>query len=149
MKKSSQIKKCKKLITQRNGVSDEQLGVLDQTLNSPVSVVTGGPGTGKTTIIIALLKALEDQGKKITVCAPTGRAKRLSETPGMIKYKPTTIHMMLQRITKNHPRCFGIDEASMIDTSLMAQVCKIMDKRTRLVLIGDADQLPQSKQGRF
>ena len=130
-------------------LSDEQLDVLDQTLNSPVSVVTGGPGTGKTTIIIALLKALEDQGKEITVCAPTGRAaKRLSETPGMNKYKPTTIHMMLQTITqKSSLDVLVIDEASMIDASLMAQVCKIMDKRTRLVLIGDADQLPPVQAG--
>ena len=130
-------------------MSDEQLGVLDQTLNSPVSVVTGGPGTGKTTIIIALLKALEDQGKEITVCAPTGRAaKRLSETPGMNNYKPTTIHMMLQTITqKSSLDVLVIDEASMIDASLMAQVCKVMDKRTRLVLIGDADQLPPVQAG--
>ena len=130
-------------------MSNEQLEVLDQTFNSPVSVITGGPGTGKTTIIIALLKALEDQGKEITVCAPTGRAaKRLSETPGMNKYKPTTIHMMLQTITnKSSLDVLVIDEASMIDASLMAQVCKVMDKRTRLVLIGDADQLPPVQAG--
>lgn len=128
-------------------LSDEQKEALKLALNSSVSVITGGPGTGKTSIVIALLKSLEARGKSITVCAPTGRAaKRLSETPGMEKYNPSTIHMMLARRTKEVD-VLVIDEASMIDADLMTLVCSLLSNKSRLVLIGDVDQLPPVQAG--
>lgn len=132
-----------------NGItlSDEQKEVLHLALKSSVSVITGGPGTGKTSIVLALLKALEAQGKTITVCAPTGRAaKRLAETQGMKKFKPSTIHMMLARNPKKVD-VLVIDEASMIDADLMLLVCGVLNEKSRLILIGDVDQLPPVKSG--
>ena len=155
---SSIIKNSKPLISSKAGqdyadlpsgirLSDEQKNVLRLALNTPVSVITGGPGTGKTSIVLALLKALEDLGKSITICAPTGRAaKRLAETQGMKKYKPSTIHMMLARNLKSVD-VLVIDEASMIDADLMLMVCNVLNEKSRLVLIGDADQLPPVKSG--
>ena len=128
-------------------LSEEQISVLKLALKSSLSVITGGPGTGKTSIVLALLKAFEAQGQKIHICAPTGRAaKRLSETPGMKKYQPSTIHMMLAREPKSI-EVLVIDEASMIDADLMALVCEVLDQDSKLILIGDVDQLPPVQSG--
>lgn len=127
-----------------------------------VSVITGGPGTGKTTIIRTLMKILEEKGQKVILAAPTGRAaKRISETSG---YEARTIHRLLEvgySIEDNERPYFMrneenpleadvliIDEASMIDIVLMQALLKALPHDACLVLVGDADQLPSVGPGK-
>ncbi|HKY99644.1 MAG TPA: ATP-dependent RecD-like DNA helicase [Rhabdochlamydiaceae bacterium] len=127
------------------------LGVKDKTL-----VVTGGPGTGKSTITKAILAITEKITQRILLCAPTGRAaKRMSEITGK---KAFTIHSLLEmnfktggfkRNRDNPLECdlIIIDEASMIDTLLMNHLLKAIPREARLILIGDVDQLPSVGPG--
>lgn len=135
--------------------SDEQGTAIRTVLNNGVSVITGGPGTGKTTIINGLLNVLKHSGLKVAVCAPTGRAaKRINETTG---FEASTIHRLLEYYySEGEDRMvFGkteddkleydaiiVDEASMIDILLMDGLLKAIPKGARLVIVGDADQLP-------
>ena len=124
----------------------EQQNALEIAASSPISIITGGPGTGKTSIVIALLGYFASHGRSIHVCAPTGRAaKRLAETPGLEAFKPSTIHMML----RNSPDIdvLVIDEASMVDADLMELICGVLSEKSTLVLIGDPDQLPPVQSG--
>ncbi|NLB35642.1 MAG: ATP-dependent RecD-like DNA helicase [Elusimicrobia bacterium] len=114
-------------------------------------VITGGPGTGKTTIISAIIAKYFSEGKEIQLAAPTGRAaKRMSEATG---HPAKTIHRLLefsfekggfQRNAQNPLSCdiLVIDEASMIDTILMHDLIRAVPNETTLILVGDADQLP-------
>ncbi|PKK40417.1 RecD-like DNA helicase YrrC [Clostridiaceae bacterium JG1575] len=120
-------------------------------------VITGGPGTGKTTIIKAILTLLERSNQKVLMAAPTGRAaKRMSEATGG---EAKTIHRMLslgmseegiddQEGDLLEADCVIIDEASMIDVLLMKHLVSSLKQSTRLVLVGDADQLPSVGPGR-
>ncbi|MBC2575093.1 ATP-dependent RecD-like DNA helicase [Peptostreptococcus canis] len=124
-----------------------------------VMVLTGGPGTGKTTTINAIIKLFRINGQKVVLAAPTGRAaKRMTETTGK---KAKTIHRLLEMafdvddrliFTKNEDEPVDadviiIDEASMIDIFLMDNLLKAMSNKTRLILVGDADQLPSVGAG--
>ncbi|MBR3681125.1 MAG: ATP-dependent RecD-like DNA helicase [Clostridia bacterium] len=126
---------------------------------SPVTVITGGPGTGKTTVVRALLSMFGQLGLKTVLAAPTGRAaKRLSETTSE---EAKTIHRLLEmertetenfhfnRNSRNplEENAVIIDEASMVDLSLMASLMRALRRGTRLVLIGDSDQLPSVGAG--
>ena len=141
-------------------LSDNQKHAVETSLNMGVSVITGGPGTGKTTIINSLIEILEDGGHKTKIAAPTGRAaKRITETSG---HHASTIHRLLEysysesedamRFGKNENsplECDAVivDEASMIDLMLMdALVCAIKPG-TRLIIVGDDDQLPSVGAG--
>jgi len=116
-----------------------------------VMVITGGPGTGKTTIINAILKIFSRLGVKIMLAAPTGRAaKRMSEATG---HEAKTIHRMLeysiqkggfQKNELNPLNCdlIIIDEASMIDTILMHHLLKAIPPGATFILVGDVNQLP-------
>ncbi len=132
----------------------EQLQVLEQSLQSGVLVVTGGPGTGKTTTIKALLSLFQSLKHKVVLAAPTGRAaKRVTEATGEEAF---TIHRLLEysfvegkgfRFQRNdeHPvdaRVIIIDEASMVDLMLMFSLVKAVPEGCRLILVGDVDQLP-------
>lgn len=132
----------------------EQLQVLEQSLQSGVLVVTGGPGTGKTTTIKALLSLFQTLKQKVMLAAPTGRAaKRVTEATGEEAF---TIHRLLEysfvegegfRFQRNeeHPvdaRVVIIDEASMVDLMLMFSLVKAVPEGCRLILVGDVDQLP-------
>ena len=134
-------------------LSGEQQRVLECALLSTVSIITGGPGTGKTTIVIALLMALKELGHTPKVCAPTGKAaKRLEENPGLKEYEPQTIHLMLEKIKSKKNKILDvliIDEASMIDINLMLRILKVLDENSRLILIGDIDQLPPVGPGQI
>ena len=127
-------------------LSKEQEQVLEGALSSSVSIITGGPGTGKTTIVIALLMALSKLGLDPKICAPTGKAaKRLAENPGLKLYEPQTIHLMLEKLKAKKNKLLDvlvIDEASMIDINLMLRILEVLDEGSRLILIGDIDQLP-------
>jgi exodeoxyribonuclease V alpha subunit len=125
-------------------------------LENKALVITGGPGTGKTTIINAILKIFSRLGVKIMLAAPTGRAaKRMSEATG---HEAKTIHRMLeysvqkggfQRNELNPLECdlVIIDEASMIDTILMHHLLKAVPPGATFILVGDVNQLPSVGAG--
>lgn len=127
-----------------------------QALSSKIMVITGGPGTGKTTLINALLKTLDSKNLNIKLCAPTGRAaKRLSESTGL---EAVTIHRLLE-VDPNHGgfkrneesplSCdyLVIDETSMVDVQLFHSLLKALKPETALLLVGDVDQLPSVGAG--
>lgn len=127
-------------------------------LSYGISVITGGPGTGKTTIIKALIYLLKNIGIETVLCAPTGRAaKRLTESTGM---EAKTIHRLLDINFKNGKGiftynenmqldCMAIicDEVSMVDIALMNNLVKAVKSGARLILVGDKDQLPSVSCG--
>lgn len=134
----------------------EQVEAVQYTLKSKVLVITGGPGTGKTTIINAVLQIFSVLKLEIQLAAPTGRAaKRMSEATG---HPAKTIHRLLEftfkkgnflRNAKNPLTChlLIIDEASMIDTLLMHHLLKAIPSYTVLILVGDIKQLPSVGAG--
>lgn len=151
-----------KVTEQESGValSENQKYAVKTSLNQGVSVITGGPGTGKTTIINSIIHILQHSGLKTAIAAPTGRAaKRISETSG---FQASTIHRLLEYYysegedamrfgkTEEDPLdCDAviIDEASMIDLLLMNGLVSAIRPGTRLILVGDADQLPSVGAG--
>ncbi len=141
-------------------LSENQKRAVITSLGMGVSVITGGPGTGKTTIINTIINILEDSGLKTAIAAPTGRAaKRITETSG---HYASTIHRLLEYYfseSENMMR-FGktredrleydaviVDEASMIDLMLMNGLVSAIKPGTRLIMVGDADQLPSVGAG--
>lgn len=134
---------------------DQQLGIM-ACLQNKVTVITGGPGTGKTTLIKALLKILDQEKLRYRLAAPTGRAaKRITEGTGR---HATTLHRLLEfdfnshGFQKNEQNALAldfliIDEASMIDVFLAHAVLKAMPLHAHLLLIGDVDQLPSVGAG--
>jgi len=141
-------------------LSSEQKEAVRNALLSGVSIITGGPGTGKTTIINTLISIVEGSGLKAAVAAPTGRAaKRVMETSG---HFACTVHRLLEFFYDEETRymAFGrnaekpltqdvviIDEASMLDLLLAEALCNALKPGTRLILVGDADQLPSVGAG--
>ena len=127
-------------------LSEKQKEALERTVKEPVTLITGGPGTGKTTMVIALVRAFKAKGRHVTLCAPTGRAaKRLEETPGLRGFEPTTIHLLLTKLKARKHRGIDvliIDEASMVDADLMVRILDVLGEKNSLIMIGDADQLP-------
>ena len=135
--------------------SRNQRDAIVKALETGVFVITGGPGTGKTTIINCILELLSD-GNEVLLCAPTGRAaKRMTEATGA---EARTIHRLLEyggeegTFSRNsdHPLeadCVIADEASMIDLLLMRSLLRAIEPGTRLILVGDADQLPSVGAG--
>ena len=132
-----------------------QEDAIKEALKSKVMVLTGGPGTGKTTTTMGIITALETFKKRILLAAPTGRAaKRMSEATGK---EAKTIHRLLEyRPGSGFGRndeyplsgdVLVVDEASMIDISLMNALLKAVPARMRLILVGDIDQLPSVGAG--
>ncbi len=116
-------------------------------LNSPVMVLTGGPGTGKTTVLRGIIETLEKDGKKITLAAPTGRAaKRMTMLTGR---HASTIHSLLGYMQdrgysrkKLDTEVLIIDEGSMMEQVLFNHLLQAIVPGTRVILVGDVDQLP-------
>jgi exodeoxyribonuclease V alpha subunit len=139
-----------------NGITYEELQkrAIKEAVANSVFVLTGGPGTGKTTVVRAIIRIFTSMGLDIALAAPTGRAaKRLSEAASM---EAKTIHRLLEmQFSPDEASVFVrdeanpldedviiIDESSMIDVFLMSALLKAIKPSSRLVLIGDADQLP-------
>ena len=127
-------------------LSDEQLKAINVSLGNSISIITGGPGSGKSTLILGLVKGLKTKKKKTVLCAPTGRAaKRLSEHKELNTLEPSTIHMHLalaKNKQKNSYDVIIVDEASMIDINLFLELLKSIPSGSSVIFVGDADQLP-------
>ena len=132
-----------------------QMQAIQEAVTSKVLVLTGGPGTGKTTTTLGIITAFADAGAKILLAAPTGRAaKRLSEATGR---EAKTIHRLLEfkppeGYQKNEEKPFEgdvliVDECSMIDIMLMYNLLKAVPDSMTLILVGDIDQLPSVGAG--
>lgn len=137
-------------------LADRQIAALRQALESKAMIITGGPGTGKTTLIKAIIGVWGERGLRIMQAAPTGRAaKRMSEATG---HEARTIHRMLEyggmasgfaRNADNPLACdlLIVDEASMIDTLLMYHMLRAVPPDCKLILVGDVNQLPSVGPG--
>ena len=124
---------------------------------SGIFLLTGGPGTGKTTMVLGILEVFKRAGLKVRLAAPTGRAaKRLTEVTGhhastihrMLKYDPAAKAFSHDEISTLPADVLVVDELSMIDTVLMFGLLKAVKPGTRLILIGDPDQLPSVGAGK-
>jgi exodeoxyribonuclease V alpha subunit len=137
-------------------MAESQVAAVRLALVSKVTVMTGGPGVGKTTIVKAILRILAAKGTEILLCAPTGRAaKRMNEATGL---EAKTIHRLLEvdpkgggfkRGDDNPIDCdlLVIDEASMVDVLLMQALMKAVPDRAAVLIVGDIDQLPSVGPG--
>ena len=140
-------------------LAEGQREAVSQSLQSGMLVITGGPGTGKTTVVQAIIRLAEQEGLRIVLCAPTGRAaKRLAETT---ERKAKTIHRLLvpegfaggrqvfeYNETKQLPADLVIvDEVSMLDMEMLYHLLQALSPRCRCILVGDADQLPSVGAG--
>ena len=139
-------------------LNGEQTDAVLASLTKGVSIITGGPGTGKTTIVRCILEMFRQQNYKVLLCAPTGRAaKRLSESSGM---EAKTIHRALEMnggdgegiFHKNEENPIEadviiIDEMSMVDVALFYHLLKAVRSTTRVIMVGDKDQLPSVGAG--
>lgn len=136
-----------------------QLRAIRSAIESPVTVLTGGPGTGKTTIVKAIVNIFRKVGMEIALAAPTGRAaKRMSQSCG---FEAKTLHRLLEmeyspdekvKFARNERNMLDVDavivdELSMVDILLFSSFLKAVRPGTRLVLIGDSDQLPSVGAG--
>ena len=163
LQKAKNIKKIAKLKEQLKKVeknssielSEKQKEALELVNENNVTIITGGPGTGKTTIIKNIIDIYEEKGKKVILAAPTGRAaKRMTETTGK---EASTLHRLLEigkidedSLYKNTSDYEGapidadliiVDEVSMMDMFLMNYLLKCIYQGTKLILVGDEDQL--------
>lgn len=141
--------------------NDKQREAVNNCVNSKISVLNGGPGTGKTTTLLCVLDVLEKNHKEVLIAAPTGRAaKRIEELTGR---EAKTIHRMLE-LEMNEGKKYSfrkneedplkgdyviIDEASMADVLLMTALFKAMPEGMSVILVGDSDQLPPVSAGNF
>ena len=137
-------------------LAEEQREAIRRAPTEKVLVITGGPGTGKTTLLRAILLILKAKGRRILLAAPTGRAaKRMEEATG---HPAQTIHRLLEfnpssrTFEKNGDKRLDadilvVDEASMLDTTLAYHLMRALNRTTQLILVGDVNQLPSVGPG--
>lgn len=140
-------------------LADKQKEAIEKVLSNNITVITGGPGTGKTTVIKSIISIMEKKNLKVVLTAPTGRAaKRMAEVCGK---SARTIHRLLEvsfsdkssnKFVKNESNPIAanmiiVDEMSMVDVLLFASLLKAVKNGTRLVLVGDVNQLPSVGAG--
>ncbi len=137
-------------------LSGSQRAAVTSAVNAKVTLMTGGPGVGKTTVVNSILRILRAKGASVLLCAPTGRAaKRLSESTGV---EAKTVHRLLEF----DPQIMGfkrdqyspldadlvvVDEVSMVDVALMNQLLRAVPDHAAILLVGDVDQLPSVGPG--
>ena len=162
-KKIHNIDKELNLIEKKSDIflSEKQKEAIREINENNVTIITGGPGTGKTTIIKSIIEIYKQKKYKIVLCAPTGRAaKRMTETTGEEAY---TLHRLLEigkidddSIYKKNNKYQGtpidadiiiVDEVSMVDMFIMSYLLDCIYKGTKLILVGDSDQLPSVGPG--
>ena len=136
-------------------LSEKQKEAIELVNENNVTIITGGPGTGKTTIIKSIIDIYEQKGNKVVLCAPTGRAaKKMTETTGK---EASTLHRLLEigKIDENNfyqtsteyegapidADLIIVDELSMVDMFVMSYLLKCIYRGTKLILVGDCDQL--------
>jgi exodeoxyribonuclease V alpha subunit len=141
---------------QKLSLAPEQREAIRRAVTSKVLVITGGPGTGKTTLVNGIIQILEKKGRRILLAAPTGRAaKRMTETTGreaktlhrLLEFEPKTMSFKRDRERPLEADLVIVDEASMIDTVLAYNLLKAVPPNAQLVLVGDVDQLPSVGPG--
>jgi exodeoxyribonuclease V alpha subunit len=148
------------LAQNRNMVlTEKQRSAVQMAYLSKVSILTGGPGTGKSTSIRALLMVLRKRKIEVALAAPTGRAaKRLTEATGAVGFQAKTLHRLLEYVphdntyqrNEENPLPFQfviVDEVSMVDILLFYHLLKALPADSHLLLVGDADQLPSVGPG--
>ena len=137
-------------------LADEQRLAVEQAARSPLLIVTGGPGVGKTTIVKAILSVFEKAGVVVRLAAPTGRAaKRMSEATGkeamtlhrLLEFDPKTGKFKRDRSNPVDAGALVVDESSMVDIWMADAVTQAVADGARLVLVGDVDQLPSVGPG--
>lgn len=127
-----------------------------QVINGKLSVITGGPGVGKTTVVDAILRILLAKAVRVLLCAPTGRAaKRLTETTGreaktihrLLEFDPQAMAFKRDQYSPLDTDLIICDEVSMVDTVLMNQLLRALPTAAAVILVGDVDQLPSVGPG--
>ena len=163
MKKVSNIEKELKLVEEKTDIelSEKQKEAIKAINDNNVTIITGGPGTGKTTIIKSIIEIYKQKKYKIVLCAPTGRAaKRMTETTGE---EASTLHRLLEIGKVDEESLFKkdndyqgapidgdiiiVDEVSMVDMFVMSYLLDCIYLGTKLILVGDSDQLPSVGPG--
>ena len=163
VKKVENIEKELKLVEERTDIllSEKQKEAIRAINDNNVTIITGGPGTGKTTIIKSIIEIYKQKEYKIVLCAPTGRAaKRMTETTGE---EASTLHRLLEIGKVDEESLFKkdneyqgapidgdiiiVDEVSMVDMFIMSYLLDCIYKGTKLILVGDCDQLPSVGPG--
>ena len=163
VKKVSNIEKELKLVEERTDIllSEKQKEAIRAINDNNVTIITGGPGTGKTTIIKSIIEIYKQKKYKIVLCAPTGRAaKRMTETTGE---EASTLPRLLEIGKVDEESLFKkdneyqgapidgdiiiVDEVSMVDMFIMSYLLDCIYKGTKLILVGDCDQLPSVGPG--
>ena len=137
-------------------LSESQRKAVAQAVNGKVTVITGGPGVGKTTVVNSILRIIQAKGVKVLLCAPTGRAaKRLSEstnTPAktlhrLLEFDPQIMGFKCNQDAPLDGELVVVDEVSMVDTVLMNQLLRAVPDHCAVLLVGDVDQLPSVGPG--
>ncbi|MCP5046524.1 MAG: ATP-dependent RecD-like DNA helicase [bacterium] len=137
-------------------LTEEQQGAVISAVNNRITIITGGPGTGKTTIIRAIIESLQKDEKSVLVAAPTGRAaKRVEEATfyqastihRMLKIDPETRHFVHNEQNPLKADAVIVDEFSMVDFFIFHALLRAISQHTRLIIIGDKDQLPSVGPG--
>ncbi|MFA8343807.1 MAG: ATP-dependent RecD-like DNA helicase, partial [Rhodothermaceae bacterium] len=147
------IKKLKKI---KDDFSEEQLEAIEMSLKQRLLILTGGPGTGKTTTLKGIIDLYNQLDKKIMLAAPTGRAaKRMTEVTGieaktihrLLEYNPSDQMFYIDESNPLETDVLIVDETSMLDTLLMQNLLRPIKEDTTLILVGDSNQLPSIGPG--
>ncbi len=155
---SIDIEKAIAWVEKQQGIqlSEEQAESLRMAVRAPILVVTGGPGTGKTTLVRGLIGIFEAKGLSVLLAAPTGRAaKRMEAATGrqsstihrLLEFSPRTGSFVRTEYDPLHAEMIVIDETSMVDVNLLHSLLRALPSDCRVVLVGDVDQLPSVGPG--
>ena len=137
-------------------LSESQRSAIAAAVSGKVTIITGGPGVGKTTVVNSILRILRAKGVEVLLCAPTGRAaKRLSESTGseaktihrLLEFDPQIMGFRRDQYSQLETDLLVVDEVSMVDVVLMNQLLRAVPTEAAVLLVGDVDQLPSVGPG--